>query len=67
MPVKKKANRAVINTTVDKKVLKSFRDKCDYIGCNMNVVLEAFMRQFAMGEFTIQLGKTKGFEVKLDE
>lgn len=67
MPVKKKANRGVINTTVDKHVLRDFRDKCDYIGCNMNVVLEAFMRQFATGEFTIKLGKTNGFEVELDE
>lgn len=67
MPKIKKSNKAVINTTVNKEVLQAFRDKCDYIGCNMNVVLEAFMRQFAKGEFSIKLGKKSKFEVDLEE
>lgn len=67
MPKIKKSNRAVINTTVNREVLEAFRDKCDYIGCNMNVVLEAFMRQFSYGEFSIKLGKQSKFEVELEE
>lgn len=52
-----KAGKVAVNTTVKKEVLNRFRESCKELGCPMNIVLEAFMSQFADGEFKIKLGK----------
>lgn len=53
----KRYNKAVLNTTVDKNVKNAFKNSCDMLGCPMGIVLEAFMAQFAAGEFNIKIGK----------
>lgn len=60
------AEKAMLNTTINKDVLDAFRDHCKHIKCPMNVVLEAFMMQFSNGEFIVKLGKAK-MEVDIDE
>jgi antitoxin component of RelBE/YafQ-DinJ toxin-antitoxin module len=51
--------RAMLNTTIDEKVLNEFKDYCKELGFPMNIVLEAFMRQFADGSFTLKIAKNK--------
>jgi antitoxin component of RelBE/YafQ-DinJ toxin-antitoxin module len=51
--------RAMLNTTINADVLNNFREYCKTINCPMNTVLETFMTQFANGQFTFQLGKSK--------
>ena len=54
-----KQERAMLNTTINKNVLDSFRSYCKRINCPMNMVLETFMEQFAEGQFTFKLNKNK--------
>lgn len=61
-----KNEKAMLNTTINKEVLNSFRNHCKDIKCPMNIVLEAFMTQFSNGEFIVKLGKAK-MEVDIDE
>lgn len=51
--------RAMLNTTINADVLNNFREYCKTINCPMNTVLETFMSQFANGQFTFQLSKSK--------
>lgn len=50
--------KAILNTTIDEETLNNFRTYCKIHGIQMNTVIEAFMRQFAYGEFVIKLGKS---------
>lgn len=52
-----KKDRAMLNTTISKDVMDDFRSYCKDMNCPMNMVLEAFMKQFANGEFIMKLGK----------
>lgn len=61
-----KTNRSILNTTIDKDVMDNFRAYCKTMGCPMNVILEAFMTQFAQGQFVIKLGKS-AVSLDLDE
>lgn len=54
-----KANRAMLNTTINEDVLNNFRDYCKQINCPMNMVLETFMTQFSEGQFEFRLSKNK--------
>jgi hypothetical protein len=49
----KRAKTTALNTKVNKKVFKEFKDHCAYLGYSMNVVLETFMQQYANGRFEI--------------
>lgn len=51
--------RSMLNTTINKNVLDNFRDYCKEINVPMNVILEAFMGQFADGQFSLKLSKNK--------
>ena len=51
--------RAMLNTTINEEVLNSFREYCKELGCPMNMVLETFMAQFADGQFSFRLSKSK--------
>ena len=51
--------RSMLNTTINKSVLDSFRDYCKESNIPMNVVLEAFMSQFADGQFSLKLSNNK--------
>lgn len=61
-----KQERAMLNTTINKKVLDGFRDYCKGINCPMNMVLETFMEQFADGQFTFKLSKSR-MELDIEE
>lgn len=61
-----KTNKAILNTTIDKDVMDNFRVYCKSMGCPMNVIIEAFMTQFAQGQFVIKLGKNT-VDLDLDE
>lgn len=52
-----KKDRAMLNTTISQDVMDDFRSYCKDMNCPMNMVLEAFMKQFANGEFIMKLGK----------
>lgn len=45
-------------TSIDSEISDSFRNTCDDYGLKMNVVLEAFMKQFANHEFKVEIGKS---------
>lgn len=51
--------KAQLNTTIDKAVFDAFKRSCKESGVPMNVLLEAFMRQFAEGEYILKLGRRK--------
>lgn len=61
-----KQKRAMLNTTINENVLNNFREYCKGINCPMNMVLETFMEQFADGQFTFKLGKSK-MELDIEE
>lgn len=52
-----KKDRAMLNTTISQDVMDDFRSYCKDMNCPMNMVLEAFMKQFVNGEFIMKLGK----------
>lgn len=64
--VKNKQERAMLNTTINKSVLDSFREYCKGINCPMNMVLETFMEQFAQGQFSFKLIKSDKNKMELD-
>ena len=47
--------RAMLNTTINKEVLEEFKSNCKENGIQMNTLIEAFMRQYNDGEFTLQI------------
>lgn len=61
-----KNKRAMLNTTIDEKVLNDFKTYCKELGIPMNMALELFMRQFSTGAFTLKLAKNK-MSVDLEE
>lgn len=63
-----KSNTGKLNTTVDPDVLSAFKVKCKSTGVSMNVILEAFMRQYIDGGFYLKLARdTDRIEVELDD
>ena len=58
--------RSMLNTTINESVLNDFRDYCKNVSIPMNVVLEAFMKQFAVGQFSFKLSKNK-IELDIEE
>ena len=61
-----KQKRAMLNTTINENVLNNFREYCKGINCPMNMVIETFMEQFANGQFSFKLCKTK-MELDIEE
>lgn len=59
--------RAAFNTTIDVEVQKQFREYCSDIGMPLNIVLEAFMKQFSSGEFELRFGKANTLLMDLKE
>lgn len=58
--------RKSYTTSIDTDVSDGFKNACEERGVKMNVVLEAFMNQFANDEFVIEVTKT-GMKLKIDE
>lgn len=63
-PTKK---RLPFNTTISTDVQKEFKEYCMEIGIPLNVVLEAFMKQFSKGEFQMKFGKNNQIGIDLRE
>ena len=51
-------SRKQFATSIDTDVANRFRNSCDKRGIKMNVVLEAFMNQFADDEFQVKITKS---------
>ena len=60
---KQENGRSALNTTIKTEILKGFRDSCKETGFPMNLVLEAFMEQFASGEFVMKMHKANKLEI----
>lgn len=45
-------------TSIDANISDNFRKSCEEYGLKMNVVVEAFMKQFADQEFKVEIGKS---------
>ena len=54
-----KREKAMLNTTIDKKVFDEFKATCKASGMRMSTLLETFMRQYNDGEFTVKFVKNK--------
>lgn len=59
-----KNERAMLNTTINKGVLDSFKTHCKCAGMPMNTILETFMVQFVSGEFVLKIGKINKIDIK---
>lgn len=59
-----KNERGVLNTTIDKEVLENFKAHCKAAGMPMNTIIEAFMSQFAAGEFVLKIGKNNKLDIE---
>lgn len=59
-----KIERGVLNTTIDKDVLERFKTHCKASGLPMNTIIEAFMVQFAAGEFVLKIGKNNKLDIE---
>lgn len=59
-----KNERAMLNTTISKDVLDSFKAHCKGAGMPMNTVLETFMVQFVSGELVLKIGKGNKIDIK---
>lgn len=59
--------RTPFNTTINVDIQKEFREYCNEVGLPLNVVLEAFMRQFSNGEFVLKFGKNKSLGIEIEE
>lgn len=59
--------RASLNTTIDREIFEQFKMNCKTSGIPMNVLIEAFMRQYNEGGFNLKFGKTKHIEVNLSD
>lgn len=70
MPIKSNAEpskRAVLNTTINKTILKDFKAHCKNISFPMNMILESFMEQFTNGEFTLKIARGNKLNVDLKD
>ena len=58
--------RKQFTTSIDTELSDSFKSTCEEYGLKMNVVLEAFMKQFTDHEFKVEIGKS-GIRLKLED
>lgn len=59
--------KSVLNTTVKTETFDKFKVYCKELGYPMNMIFEAFMEQFAEGEFVLKIAKANKLEVELVE
>ncbi|MGM9927777.1 MAG: hypothetical protein ACI35P_07475 [Bacillus sp. (in: firmicutes)] len=63
-----KIERAPLNTTINKTVFDKFKANCKSAGIPMNILIEAFMRQYNEGGFYLKFGREQEFDsVSSDE
>ena len=53
-------------TSIDTNISDNFKKTCDDYDLKMNVVLEAFMKQFSEHEFKIEFSKS-GIKLKIED
>lgn len=53
-------------TSIDTDISDNFKRTCDEYNVKMNVVLEAFMKQFSEQQFKIEISKT-GIKLKIED
>lgn len=58
--------RKPFTTSIDTDISETFKRTCEDYDLKMNVVLEAFMRQFSEHDFKIEFGKS-GIKLKIEE
>lgn len=58
--------RKQFTTSIDTDISDRFKSTCEDYGLKMNVVLEAFMNQFADHQFKLEIGQ-KGITLKIEE
>lgn len=58
--------RKTFATSIDTDISDSFKNTCEDYNVKMNVVLEAFMKQFSDQEFKLEIGKS-GIKLKIED
>ena len=58
--------RKPFTTSIDSDISGNFKTACEERGIKMNVVLEAFMKQFTHNEFAVKISK-KGIRLEIEE
>ena len=61
-----KMSKKPFTTSIDESISGEFRKACEDRGMKMNMILEAFMKQFARDEFSIQISK-HGMRLDVEE
>lgn len=58
--------RKPFTTSIDTDISGSFKETCDNYDLKMNVVLEAFMKQFSEQQFKVEFSKS-GIKLKIED
>ena len=58
--------RKQFTTSIDTEISDEFKKTCEGYNLKMNVVLEAFMKQFAEQQFKIEIGKS-GIKLRIED
>lgn len=58
--------RKKVTTSIEESVSERFKFACDKRGLSMNVMIEAFMNQFANDEFAVKISKD-GIKLEIEE
>ena len=53
-------------TSIDTDISDNFKKTCDEYSLSMNVVLEAFMKQFSEQQFKVEIGKS-GIKLRIED
>lgn len=53
-------------TSIDSEISDSFKKSCEEYGLKMNIVLEALMKDFSSGNYSINVSKS-GITIKKEE
>lgn len=62
----KRMARKQFATSIDTNISDSFKKTCDSYDLKMNVVLEAFMKQFSEQQFKVEFSKS-GIKLKIED
>lgn len=58
--------RKQFTTSIDTDISEPFKLTCEGYNLKMNVVIEAFMKQFSAQEFKVEIGKA-GIKLKIED
>lgn len=58
--------RKQFTTSIDTEISDDFKKTCERYNLKMNVVLEAFMKQFSEQQFKIEIGKS-GIKLRIED